>query len=112
MPQTGIPDILKDEEGRRVWLLIGLIVIAGFAIVGIALYLMIPKLTTVSGSDVTAIVTALTTLIGTLIGTLVGYQSGAQGKSQLVAQNAKVRVAVSELKPECQERFREIFLKE
>jgi hypothetical protein len=103
---------LKDDEGQKIWYLIGLIVIAGFAIVGITLYFMIPKLNTVTGSDMTAIVTALTTLIGTLIGTLVGYQSGAaQGKLQLTLQNEKVKSTVSQLAQPCQEKFHEVYFK-
>jgi hypothetical protein len=107
-----IPYLFTDDEGLRVWLLIGIIVIAGFAIVGFALYLMIPKMTSVTSSDMTAIVTAITTLVGTLIGTLVGYQSGAaQGRLQLAAEKRKLNAAYQEINPDCQDVFREVYFR-
>jgi hypothetical protein len=89
-----VRDVVNETESKG-GIAIGMLVI-GFAIVAYAIYLMLSKVTTVTGSDITSVVTAMTTLLGTLLGTLFGHQAGAQGKASVIKQNGKLIAVIQE----------------
>jgi len=91
-----IADVVAAADEIKLWLAV-VVIIFGAVILAAAFYFMVPKVTTITASDVTSVVTAITTMVGTLVGTVLGYQTGSQGRGYLVRQNTSMRNALNEV---------------